>query len=92
MNDTFLSRNPVWNEADFIGRSAEIAWVIDKLNRAAPQNCNLVGAGKTRSVVEKGVSRLREKIEADPKRPRYLLSAWGEGYLLRSRWSVVGKR
>jgi DNA-binding winged helix-turn-helix (wHTH) protein len=44
---------------------------------------NVWGAGKTRSVVEKGVSRLREKIEVDPKRPRYLLSAWGEGYLLR---------
>ncbi len=41
------------------------------------------GVGKTRSVVEKGVSRLREKVEIDPKRPRYLLSAWGEGYTLR---------
>ena len=45
----------------------------------------LWGAGKTRSVVEKGISRLREKIEVDPKRPRYLLAAWGEGYLLRSQ-------
>jgi len=45
---------------------------------------NVWGDGKTHSVVEKGVSRLREKIEVDPKKPRYLLSAWGEGYLLRT--------
>lgn len=41
------------------------------------------GDGKTRSVVEKAINRLRLKVEADPKRPRFLLSARGEGYLLR---------
>jgi hypothetical protein len=41
------------------------------------------GPGKTRSVVEKAINRLRIKIELDPKRPRFLLSARGEGYLLR---------
>lgn len=44
---------------------------------------NVWGPGKTRSVVEKGINRLRAKIEKDPKRPRYVLSARGEGYLLR---------
>lgn len=44
---------------------------------------NVWGEGKSRSVVEKGVNRLRVKIENDPKRPRYILSARGEGYLLR---------
>jgi hypothetical protein len=45
---------------------------------------NVWGAGRSRSAVEKGVSRLRIKIESDPARPRYILSAWGEGYLLRT--------
>ncbi len=46
---------------------------------------NIWGPNKTRAVVEKGVNRLRTKIEADPKRPRFILSARGEGYLLRIR-------
>ncbi len=41
------------------------------------------GPGKSRSVVEKAVNRLRVKVEHDPKRPRFILSARGEGYLLR---------
>jgi hypothetical protein len=44
---------------------------------------NVWGANKTRAVVEKAVNRLRTKIEEDAKRPRFLLSARGEGYLLR---------
>jgi hypothetical protein len=44
---------------------------------------NVWSAGKTPSVVEKGVNRLRLKIEQDPKRPRFILSARGEGYMLR---------
>jgi hypothetical protein len=42
------------------------------------------GPGKSPAVVEKGVNRLRAKIEADPRRPRFILSARGEGYLLRA--------
>jgi two-component system alkaline phosphatase synthesis response regulator PhoP len=63
--------------AYFLRRANEVCTIEELLT-------DIWGAGKTRSVVEKGVSRLREKIEADPKRPRYLLSAWGEGYLLRT--------
>ena len=44
---------------------------------------NVWGPNKSRAVVEKAVNRLRTKIETDPKRPRYILSARGEGYLLR---------
>lgn len=44
---------------------------------------NVWGPNKSRAVVEKAVNRLRSKIESDPKRPRYILSARGEGYLLR---------
>ena len=46
---------------------------------------NIWGPNKTRAVVEKAVNRLRTKIEVDPKRPRFILSARGEGYLLRKR-------
>lgn len=44
---------------------------------------NVWGANRTDSVVEKAINRLRQKVEEDPKRPRYILSARGEGYLLR---------
>jgi DNA-binding response OmpR family regulator len=44
---------------------------------------NVWGAGKTEAVVEKGINRLRKKIEKDAQRPRYILSARGEGYILR---------
>lgn len=41
------------------------------------------GPNRTLAVVEKGVNRLRAKIEQEPERPRYILSARGEGYLFR---------
>ncbi len=44
---------------------------------------NVWGGNKSKAVVEKGVNRLRAKIEEDPHRPRFLLSARGEGYILR---------
>ncbi len=44
---------------------------------------NVWSANKTASVVEKGINRLRAKLEEDPKRPRFILSARGEGYILR---------
>ncbi|MBE2221105.1 MAG: winged helix-turn-helix transcriptional regulator [Anaerolineae bacterium] len=45
---------------------------------------NVWDASKQISVVEKGINRLRTKIEIDPRRPRYILSARGEGYILRT--------
>ncbi len=39
--------------------------------------------GKSIAVVEKAINRLRGKIEEDPKHPRYILAARGEGYLMR---------
>lgn len=44
---------------------------------------NVWEPGRSLAVVEKAVNRLRGKIEPDPKRPRYILSARGEGYVLR---------
>jgi hypothetical protein len=45
---------------------------------------NVWGSGKQKTVVEKGINRLRGKLETDPKRPRYILAARGEGYILRT--------
>ena len=36
----------------------------------------------TQRLVDRAIARLREKIEPDTKRPRYLISAYGEGYAL----------
>lgn len=38
--------------------------------------------------VDVQVTRLRKKIEDDPKKPKYLETAWGAGYILRSRSHV----
>ncbi len=63
-----------------------LAYLIEHKNEVCTVKAlqeNVWGPGKTRSVVEKAVNRLRLKIEHDPKRPRFILSARGEGYLLR---------
>jgi len=35
--------------------------------------------------IDVSVTRLRRKIEANPKKPHFLQTAWGSGYVLRSR-------
>jgi len=40
-----------------------------------------ISPGTQRSV-DRAIARLREKIEPDPKRPRHLITAYGEGYVL----------
>ena len=42
----------------------------------------LLGAGNDRTI-DVQVTRLRRKIEPDPRFPRYLQTVWGRGYLLR---------
>jgi two-component system, OmpR family, response regulator VicR len=41
-----------------------------------------ISPGTIRSV-DRAIARLREKIEPDTKRPRYLITAYGEGYALQ---------
>ena len=60
----------------FIAHANEVCTVEELLH-------NVWSPNKSRAVVEKGVNRLRTKVESDPKRPRFILSARGEGYLLR---------
>jgi DNA-binding response OmpR family regulator len=38
------------------------------------------GSYGDRSAVSVYISRLREKVEADPGRPRYIVTVWGAGY------------
>lgn len=40
------------------------------------------GAGER--TIDVQVTRLRRKIEDDPRTPRFLLTVWGEGYVLRT--------
>ncbi len=44
---------------------------------------NVWGSAKTKSVVEKGINRLRAKVEPNPARPHFIISYKGEGYMLR---------
>ncbi|MCP4358362.1 MAG: hypothetical protein GY796_10135, partial [Chloroflexi bacterium] len=47
---TYLSYDPVLDEDGFIGRQADLDWLIRMLQRPSPQNCNLIGEpriGKT---------------------------------------------
>ncbi len=39
--------------------------------------------GGNQRTVDVQITRLRRKIEADPKAPRYLQPVWGAGYVLR---------
>lgn len=63
------------------------AYLLSRANHVCATNElleNVWGSGKQKTVVEKGINRLRSRIETDPKRPRYILAARGEGYILRT--------
>ena len=40
------------------------------------------GSFGDRSVVAVTIARLRQKLEPDPARPRYVVTVWGAGYRL----------
>ncbi|MSO75150.1 MAG: response regulator transcription factor [Alphaproteobacteria bacterium] len=44
--------------------------------------CQEIGADPTGRALDVQIIRLRRKIEANPKEPRYLVTIWGEGYAL----------
>lgn len=48
-----------------------------------PQLSHDSGIGGNDRTVDVQITRLRRKIEPDPKAPRYLQTVWGEGYVLR---------
>ena len=44
------------------------------------RQCGIDAGGRA---IDVQITRLRRKIEPDPRAPRYLLTVWGEGYTLR---------
>ncbi|MDP7429410.1 MAG: winged helix-turn-helix domain-containing protein, partial [Alphaproteobacteria bacterium] len=38
--------------------------------------------GASERAIDVQITRLRRKIEPDPRNPRYLQTVWGEGYVL----------
>jgi two-component system phosphate regulon response regulator OmpR len=45
--------------------------------------CRQSGIDAGGRAIDVQITRLRRKIEADPRSPRYLCTVWGEGYALR---------
>ena len=43
-----------------------------------------IGTGVSPRAIDVQVTRLRRKIEPDPRAPRYLRTVWGRGYVLRT--------
>ena len=84
-------RGELWRGADLIRLTATEAQLM-RLFAAAPGSAiprtRLVGdldreAGGGVRAVDVQITRLRRKIEDDPKQPRYLQTVRGEGYMLQ---------
>ena len=65
-------------ETDILRLFARNAGVV--LSRTALAAGSTAGTGER--AVDVHVTRLRRKIEPDPRNPRYLKTVWGEGYAL----------
>jgi two-component system, OmpR family, phosphate regulon response regulator OmpR len=86
-----LDRGELWRGADLIRLTATEAQLM-RLFAAAPGEAiprgRLVGdldrdGGGGDRAVDVQITRLRRKIEDDPKQPRYLQTVRGEGYMLQ---------
>ncbi|TRD23203.1 response regulator [Palleronia caenipelagi] len=60
-----------------VGEVVSRTRLIEDLGRAGPE-----GAGAQERAVDVQITRLRRKIEADPKNPRHLQTVRGAGYML----------
>ena len=64
-----------------------MAYLIENVGVVCSQEdilTNVWGPGRNKAVVEKTINRLRSKIEQDPSRPQYIISVWGQGYILEN--------
>lgn len=75
-----------------------LSYLVDNAHRVCTTDElleNVWGMGKSKSVVEKAINRLRIKVEIDPQKPRHIISVRGEGYILRNKvdkWDIAGIR
>ncbi|HSH04919.1 MAG TPA: winged helix-turn-helix domain-containing protein [Anaerolineae bacterium] len=63
-----------------------LAYFLEHINQVCDIDellTNVWPPGRSPSVVEKAVNRLRDKIEKDANNPEFLFSVRGEGYILR---------
>ena len=86
-----LDRGELWRGADLVrltATEAALMRIFAAQPGAAISRERLVGdeprddAGGQERAVDVQITRLRRKIEADPKQPRYLQTVRGEGYML----------
>jgi len=86
-----LERGELWRGQDLIRLTATEAQLM-RIFSAAPGTAipreRLVGdmegeAGSQERAVDVQITRLRRKIEDDPRQPRYLQTVRGEGYMLQ---------
>jgi two-component system, OmpR family, phosphate regulon response regulator OmpR len=86
-----LDRGELWRGADLVRLTATesaLMRIFAASPGAAISRDRLVGdeprdeAGSQERAVDVQITRLRRKIEADPKQPRYLQTVRGEGYML----------
>ncbi len=83
-------RGELWRGADLIRLTATEAQLM-RIFAAAPGSAiprdrlvgDMEGAEVGDRAVDVQITRLRRKIEADPKQPRYLQTVRGEGYMLQ---------
>jgi two-component system, OmpR family, phosphate regulon response regulator OmpR len=81
------ARGELWRGSDAVRLTTAEAQLLTALARKVGNTVSrqeLAGGeeGGARAV-DVQVTRLRRKIEPDPKQPRYLQTVWGEGYVLR---------
>jgi two-component system, OmpR family, phosphate regulon response regulator OmpR len=80
-------RGELWRGTDAVRLTTGEAQLLAALARKAGSTVSrqeLAGGeeGGARAI-DVQVTRLRRKIEPDPRQPRYLQTVWGEGYVLR---------
>ena len=87
-----MDRGELWRGADMIrltATEAALMRVFSAVPGAAVSRDKLVGdmpreeGGGQERAVDVQITRLRRKIEEDPKQPRYLQTVRGEGYMLQ---------
>jgi two-component system phosphate regulon response regulator OmpR len=77
------------DDAELLRLTSTEASLLCALAEAAEQTlkratlCERAGLDVNGRALDVQITRLRRKIEPDPRRPRYLVTVWGEGYVLR---------